>query len=177
MKYVRYIRYAVPALLILYVVWQALLYTSAYIASSSLSERTPAIGVLLPAGRVEQGMSGVALMYEPVYLDVALPPRASAVTLELTTTVSSQPLRLGVRQGPGWDYVFPEVQVSEQGYQRTYRLRVGSWQYVEPTYALRFLVSVSGLVPGSIVFTGARVTVEREPFSFGWLVSRIQNLL
>lgn len=177
MTYLRYLRYAAPAVLVLYVAWQGLFASGAFTADSRLIERTPALGVLLPAGRVESSSRGVALMREPVYVDVTLPLRARAVTLEITTTAESAPVSLGVRHGPGWDYVFPEAEVSEQGGHRTYRLAVSDWQYLEPGYALRFLISAPRLAPGSVVFEGARVKVEREPFSFSWLAERFRNAL
>lgn len=177
MKHFWHIRYAVPTILVLYIVWQALVVSVPFKAFSALTAPKPAIGVLLPAGRVERVIEGVALMYEPVYVDVTLPLRARQVTFTITTTTESAPIRLGVRQGPGWDYVFPDAEMTEQGGTRTYKIMVSNWQYLEPTYALRFLISSPKLVPGDVVFKDAQVTIEREPFSFSWLKQRIQNLL
>ncbi len=177
MTYVRYLRYLIPFVLVLYAAWQGLFASGVFAADSKLTERTPALGVLLPAGRVERGPDGVVLMHEPVYADVTLPLRSRRVTFEITTTAGSAPIRVGVRQGPGWDYVFPEAEVSEQGGYRTYQITVSDWQHLEPGYALRFLVSAPRLAPGGVVFEGARVRVEREPFSFTWLQERFRNVL
>lgn len=169
MPYLSHLRWLVPAIIIVTVLYLTLGSTSPLVVASNFSDRRALVDVLLPASRVERVGDNLTLVREPVYVDVTLPLRSSAVTLELEVSLSSVPLKLGVQQGAGWDIVFPETAVVERGRSRFYTLRVSEFKYLEPGYRLRFVVSAPGLSPGSIVVHRGRVTIERHPFSWGWL--------
>lgn len=163
-----HIRWLVPLALVSFVLWRGMGEAAPLVAQTNFAERTPIFDVLLPASRAESTPQGVALVREPVYVDVTLPLRARAATLELKVEPSSAPLKFGFQQGSGWDIAFPDVTVTDGKDARRYTLRVENFSHLEPGYRLRFVVSAPGLAPESIVVQSARVAVERQPFSWGW---------
>lgn len=175
MKYLRHLRWFAPTLLIGWVLWQSLVSPRPLVRVSSFIVRTPVLDVLLPAARVEARPQGVAVLREPVYIDVTLPPRARAATLELDVAEASAPLKLGLQQGAGFDISFPEIPVVAQGGTRRYTLRASEFTHLEPGYRLRFVISAPGTAPGSIVVQGARIAIERQPFSFAWLGAALKG--
>ncbi len=177
MRYLPYIRYAVPVLLVGYVLAQALL-SYPLTGTSQLHERTRFLGMLLPAGRVERVAAGMRLVGEPVYLDVRLPPRAQAYELEFITAPGSLPLKLGVRQGRDWSYDFPKVEATPTSTSgTTYRITVASVPYAEPDHAARVIISAPELSQGSITVARVQVRLMREPVSFAWLWRAIKQAL
>jgi len=175
MRYIWHIRWVVPVLFLLFIAWQSLVATYSLQALTDFKQRTAWFEVLLPAGRVTKTDSGLVLKSEPVYVDVRLPLRAAAVTLELSTTAASVPVKLGVRQGSGFQYDYSATE-EFRGDTRTFRLRATNWPYLEPGHRLRFILSVPGLKPGNVVVTGAKVTVERRPFSWDWVKRAFSSL-
>ncbi len=169
MSHLVHLRWLVPTVIVGTVLYLTLGSTAPQEVKTNFSDRRPLVDVLLPASRVERVGTSLALLREPVYVDVTLPLRSMAATLELEVTATSAPLKLGVQRGAGWDIVFPEVVITERSGSRFYTLRVAEFPYLEPGYRLRFVVSAPGLTPGSITVRGGRVTIERQPFSWSWL--------
>lgn len=178
MKYIYYLRWVIPVLLIGWALQQALIAGDVLVSETDFRVRTPIIDVMLPASRVEAREQGVVLLSDPVYIDVTLPPRANAVTLELDVSAQSETLKLGVQQGPNFDIVFPDVMISDQAKFKRYSLRTSTFPHLEAGYKLRFMISAPNLTAGNITVLHARTIIERKPFSFAWLRAAIkgQNL-
>jgi hypothetical protein len=166
MKYTWHLRWVVPVLLVGAVLWQALFATSGLKATTDFVNRTPYFDVLLPAARAQRLEGGIALVQEPVYVDVRLPLRATSVTLSLSTTANSVPVKVGVQRSASFELLFPEAEVTTDGDSRTYRVKVSDFPYLRPNSTLRFVLSVPGLAPGAVVVTQAEVSFERARFSF-----------
>lgn len=175
MKYFIHLRWLLPLVLVGVVIWHSLLSTSVVSVFTPLLERTTYVSQLLPAARVELSGSKLVLLQEPVYIDVTLPVRTSAVEIELVTTADSPYLRLGVQQGAAWDFSFPDVARISTSQDQRYRLRVTNFPYFESGYRLRFLISVPNFSARSIIITGAYVNIERQPFSWQWLTKAVEG--
>lgn len=176
MPYLTHLRWLTPLVVVSFVLWLALVSSRPIIVTTNFTSRTPVVDVLQPAARVTRTPAGVALRQEPVYVDVTLPLRARAVTLELNVDAASPLFKLGVQQGPGFDISFPkDVATYQGGATRRYILRTGTPFYREVGYRLRFVLSAPGFAPGSIVVQGGRVVIERAAFSWGWLGQRLHN--
>ena len=163
MSHFWHVRWLIPLALAAVMAYQAVFSTAPLIASTDFVKRTPNFGILLPAGRVTRTEVGLKLEAEPIYFDVKLPVRVATVELELTTTAESAPGRIGVRQGGGWDYYFPEY-IESSSPHKTYKISINEFKYVEVNHAQRFLISAPGLSPGGVTVTGARATIYRSPF-------------
>lgn len=175
-----HLRWLIPLILVAYIVYQAIFSLQSITATTNFINRNHNFGVLLPAGRVERTESGIKLTAEPVYFDVKLPMRVATVELEIATTAESAPLRIGVRQGGGWDYYFPEYVELSSLSAKTYRISVNEFKYVETNHAQRFLISAPNLESGQIIITGARVKISRHSFnlyqSVGHLTAKLTEL-
>ena len=165
MKYFVHLRWILPVAIVGSTLWQIFFSTVLAIGATNFIVSTPYLNMLLPASRVERVSGGVALIREPVYVDVRLPVRVASVELELKTTADSAPLRLGVQQGKDFNIVFPDVAVLKTATVQSYRLQVTDFSGLRPHHTLRFVLSAPGLKAGSIVVTGATVRFERLPFS------------
>lgn len=176
MPYLSHLRWLVPLTLVTVVLWCSVVSAQHYIVTTDFVNRTPLVDVLQPAARLTRVDAGIAVQQEPVYVDVTLPLRASAVTLELSVADTSPQFKLGVQQGPGFDILFPpDVAVYTGAGTRRYVLRAAAPFYREVGYRLRFILSSPGFTPGSIVVQRARITIERAPFSWGWFGSLMKN--
>ncbi len=166
MKYLSHLHWAIPVVLVGAVLWQVFVSTTPLTGTTNFVTPTPYFDVLLPASRVSRSPAGLALLTEPVYVDVRLPLRVASVELELTTTADSAALRLGVQQGKDFAIVFPDVAAVKSDQGQSYRLKVTDFSFLRPRHTLRFVLSAPGLKARSIQVTGASVRFERAPF--GW---------
>lgn len=175
MKHLHHLRWIIPLAMVFGIAWQSLGAGAPLVRTTDFRVRTPVIDVLLPAARAEERPLGVALLKDPIYVDVTLPPRASAATLQLWVSAESEALKLGVQKGSGFDILFPDTNPVEQGDDRLYTLRVSEFAHLEPRYRLRFVISAPQLASGNILVKGARVEIERQPFSLAWLVAALKG--
>lgn len=168
MKHLAYIRWFVPAVLIGWVAWQALIASGSLEAVTDFRERTPFFDVLLPAGRVVRTGEGIVLKQEPVYIDVRLPVRAKSIALELKVTDSSSPIKVGWQAADNFNLVFSEAKpINDRGL-TLYHYELNDINYVRPGHKTRFVISSPGLVPGSVIVTGASISIKRERPSLAW---------
>ncbi len=175
-----HLRWLIPFIFTAYIIYEAIFSWQLITAATNFVSRTRNFGVLLPAGRVERAGGGLKLMAEPVYFDVKLPLRVAAVELEIATTAESAPLKIGVRQGGGWDYYFPDYTELNSLSAKNYRISISEFKYVEANHAQRFLISAPGLEPGRITIIGAQVKIRRHNFdlyqSVGHLTTKLTEL-
>ncbi len=169
MKYFWHLRWFIPLCVVGLALWQVFFSTAELVSSTDFTRETPYFNVLQPASRVARQPQGIALLEQPVYVDIHLPPRAVALTLDLQTTSRSNPLRLAVQQSQDFKLVFPPLQESSTADTHTYHLTMTDFPYLLPRHTVRLVLSASPWEPGSVVVTGASVKVQRAPFSFGGL--------
>lgn len=168
MRYIEYIKLAIPILLVGFVTWQAVFAAGVLVAVTDFRERTPYFDGLLPAGRVERTDEGIVLNQEPVYIDIRLPVRARSIALELKTTDTSAPIKLAWQTDDNFTLLFSDLEPVRQEGLTLYHYNLMDINYARPGHKGRFVISAPGLVPGSVVVKGASISIEREQASLFW---------
>ncbi|MFH1866845.1 MAG: hypothetical protein ABIJ81_02055 [Patescibacteria group bacterium] len=160
----------IPLLLLLPVVWQGLISTNPIEVSTNFVKRTPWFDHLLPAGRVERQGDVFMLNAEPIYFNLRLPPRVERVMLSLELSENMVDLRLGVQQGEGWSYYFPQQLTNSS--QRT--VIIEKFFYA-PSHRLRLIVSVPNLQSGQVGIRQVKASLMRHTFNWSWFGQTIIN--
>jgi hypothetical protein len=161
-------RWLVPAVFIIFILSQAFLSTQKLTATTNFVGCTSYFDVLLPASRVEKIADGIVLKQEPVYVDVVLPLRISRLEFEFITTADSSPLKFALKQESGRDFYFLNTKEEKINNEIHYFLSTNDFRYLEPNETLRFIVSAPNFNPGTVVVKEARLTIERNHFSWAW---------
>lgn len=162
MKIFLSIRWLIPVMLVGYVAGQALFAQSPLTATTNFIQRTPYFDVLLPAGRVERSAAGVVLKEEPVYIDARLPIRTSQLRLEVSVSVDSAPLKIGLQTQEGFNFLFSDIEPVVRGDEKIYYLEVPKIYYQRPAHKVRFIISVPNFRPSSVWVRGASINFQRQ---------------
>jgi hypothetical protein len=168
MKYFSYVRWLVPVALLGYIGWQSFLSMLPLVASTDFFERTPYFDVLQPAGRVTRMSQGIVLNQEPVYIDVRLPVRASQISLDLSVTDSSVPIKLGWQTDDNFVFDFSQSPPTNEAGLFVYHYELDDINYVRPGHKGRSIISAPSLVTGSVTVKRATVVINRKPADFAW---------
>lgn len=163
-----WLRWLVSAVFIIFILNQAFFSVHKLTTTTNFIKRTPYFDVLLPASRVEKVADGIVLKQEPVYVDVVLPLRISRLELEFITTADSAPLKFALKQESGRDFYFLDIKEEKINNKIHYFFSTNDFRYLEPNETLRFIVSVPNFNPGTVVVKEARLTMERNHFSWLW---------
>jgi hypothetical protein len=163
-----WLRWLVPTVFIIFILGQAFFSIQKLTAITNFINRTSYFDILLPASRVEKVADGIVLKQEPVYIDIILPLRVSRLALEFITTADSAPLRFALKQESGRDFYFLNIREEKINNEIHYFFGTNDFRYLEPNETLRFIVSAPNFNPGTVVVKKARLTVERNRFSWVW---------
>lgn len=166
----RFLKWLLPLFFLTPILWQAIFSNTPLVVATNFSKATPYFSGFLPEGRVKLLNNGVGVQMEPVYFDLLLPPRASSVFISLQTNLLPDNLRLGVRRGPGWDYIFPEQKLING----SRVIEVQNFPYA-PDHYLRILVSApsSG---GRLIINQATAKIFKKPFNFNYTSELFNHL-
>jgi hypothetical protein len=164
-----WLRWLVPAAFIIFILGQAFFSTQKLVAITDFIDRTSYFDILSPASRTEKVIGGIVLKQEPVYIDIILPLRVSRLTLEFITTADSAPLKFALKQANGRDFYFLNTKEEKINNEIHYLFNANNFRYFEPNETLRFIVSAPNFNPGTVVVKEARLTIERNSFSWSWL--------
>ncbi len=158
----RWLKLILPILFLAPVVWQAIVSNEPIVVKTNFTTRTAYFSRLLPEGRVELLSKYILVNTEPIYFDLLLPPRSTSVNISLKANLLPDNLQLGVRQGGGWDYVFPEQKLVNG--ERV--IVVDSFPYI-PNHTLRILVSAPDS-NGKLILEKVTAKIYRKPFNFNY---------
>ncbi|MBU1038683.1 hypothetical protein KKC17_00370 [Patescibacteria group bacterium] len=167
-----YLRWLVPLVFLLYLAGQNLFSQASLSFDSWLLNRQPAVGILLPAGRVTRVEEGLKVKQEPLYLDIKIPPRAQAVKLKLLVKGQAE-VTIGSRQVGEWSWQWwPQTKI-EQGDEVIYLIVAEPIGQLAPDYSWRFILSIKDMPAEDLIIKKVQVEIVRNNFSKGWLKSRL----
>lgn len=170
----RYLKYIIFGVLIIYIGWQAVISSTVVKTFTNFKQRTNYWTMLMPEGRVQKSDSGIVLNEEPIYFELRLPSRTEKIDLTLVYEGNAN-LNLGIRRTSDWSYEFVPAQIQINNQTTVYHVVYDKPFYLEDTHRQRFMISVPNISPGGVIIKQVNASIYRSNISWSQIWHSLLN--